>query len=823
MKGVKHPANDVTINPSGNESIRDVIAATEMSRRTFLKTTLSASVLSAIGGVTMTGFMRSVAAAPVPPVNGFAGIGFESIPPKRGVNWPLSTPSPASSAAPTVFADAVEVPAGYKVEMLQAWGDPVVPGAPAWLPDASQDAAAQLLQYGMHNDGMHFFAFPQRGGGAGGLSSERGLLCVNHEYTHEEILHGAAGFTSPTPMSIAKARKSQAAHGITVMEVRKLNGKWGVNRNSPYNRRITANTPMRVAGPAAGNDLLKSKKFDITPAGSVENGINDGFTAYGTMNNCANGYTPWGTYLTCEENWNNYFAAPSNGANIQPGDVFDQKPIILQNGNRYGIASAATFYQWPQVDPRFNADTNPLEPNLYGYVVEIDPFNPSGTPVKRTALGRLKHESAQVAITQQDGALRVAYYMGDDERNEYIYKFVCTQPFNPQNRAANLNLLDSGTLYVAKFTATPGQNAGSFRGTWIPLTPDTDTVIANPAGGVYKLRELATFAAASDAEVQGRICVFTRQAADAVGATMMDRPEWTALRTYFDPGQASTGYPTYTAQRPLEVYCTLTNNNRRGGGNTTGNPPVPAASPSLSSNNPNGSTGAGSARPPVDVANPRSDNDYGHIIRWREDGNVVTATGFEWDIFVLCGDTLTTKVLTSNYQTANFIGADPASPDFNRQIYEGNIVDVPPGSADFGAPDGLWFDQFGRMWIQTDQEGNAAGDWLNIGANIMACADPNTREIRRFLTSPPNCEVTGVINTPDGKAMFVNIQHPGEGSAPEDPARYSNWPRSQWPTNSAGEPLAGVASPVPEGQRQQTRPRSSTLVITRLDGGVIGA
>jgi secreted PhoX family phosphatase len=814
MKGKTHPTNDVTLNPSGNESIRDVIDRTDMGRRTFIKTALSASVLSALGGFTMSGFMRSVQAAPIPPVNGFGGIGFDSIVPKIAVS-----PSPADSTKLPVFADAVEVPAGYKVELLAAWGDPVVPGAPAWLPDASQDASAQIKQYGMHADGMHFFPFPRRG--TQGPDSSRGLLCVNHEYTHEEILHGADGFTSPTPINIAKVRKSQASHGISVMEVRQVGGKWGVVRTSPYNRRVTANTLMRVAGPAAGNDLLKSKKYDIQAGGSVEIGANDGFTAYGTHNNCAHGYTPWGTYLTCEENWNNYFASPSNGAEIDPEDVFDQKPVILQNGNRYGIANVSTFYQWPAVDPRFNVDVNPLEQNLYGYVVEVDPFNPNSAPVKRTALGRMKKESAQLAITEQDGALRVAYYIGDDERNEYIYKFVCAQPFNPQNRAANMNLLDSGTLYVAKFTDTAGQGAGTFRGTWIPLVPDTLTVIPDGLGGFKRLRDLTTFAAPTDAEIQGRICIFTRQAADAVGATMMDRPEWAALRTYYDPQQSANGYTTYSAERPLEVYCTLTNNNRRGGGGP------------ISVNNPDGSTAAGSARPPVDVANPRPDNDYGHIIRWREDGNAVTATGFEWDIFVLAGDTANQSVpgaksLGANYLKDNFIGVAAADPAFNQKIYEGNIVDVPDGSADFGAPDGLWFDQFGRLWIQTDQEGNASGDWRNIGANIMACADPNTKEVRRFLTSPPNCEVTGVINTPDGKTMFVNIQHPGEGSQPGDPAQYSNWPRSQWATNSAGEPVAGVPSAAAEPRidpalKQQTRPRAATLVITRTDGGVIGA
>ncbi len=793
MKGNQHPSNDATINPSGNPTIREIIAATEQTRRTFLQSAVATPVLAALGGLTMKGIIASVEAAPIPPGNGFAGIGFESI---------------APSLAPV--ADRVAVPPGYKVEVLAAWGDPVMPGAPAWMEDATQDAEAQAMQFGMHNDGMHFFPFPTRGGGAGGLSSERGLLCVNHEYTHDEILHGSEGLLPPAVMTLAKARKSQAAHGISVMEIRKIQGRWTVVRNSPFGRRITGNTPMRVSGPAAGSPLLQSKQFRIAADGSHENGVNDGLTAFGTLNNCAHGYTPWGTYLTCEENWNGYFGAPTNGAQIDPA-LFDQKPLILTNANRYGISTNGFGYRWHEVDPRFNADTNPLEPHLYGWVVEVDPFNPTSVPVKRTGLGRFKHESAQLALSSDAAGVanRVAFYMGDDERNEYIYKFVCARAFDPKDRTANMNLLDDGVLYVAKFNGNQGSRPGSFRGAWVPLLPSTDSVINDPAlpGRKLKLRELTLFQSATgnDAEVLARILVQTRQAADAVGATMMDRPEWTALRTYNDPQALINGYPTYSASRPLEIYCTLTNNNRRGGGGSTA---------ATSSNKPDGTTGAGAARPAVDAANPRPDNDYGHIIRWREDGNYVTAMGFEWDIFVLCGDSVATKSLdvTEPAPVYDPAIAHPAValPD----VYRGTIGDIPPGSADFGAPDGLWFDQFGRLWIQTDQQGDGRGDWVNIGANVMCWADPNTKEIRRFMTSPPNSEVTGVVNTPDGRTMFVGIQHPGEDSLAADPDQNSAWPGSQFSVNSALEPIPNGAA---------RRPRSTVLVITREDGGVIGA
>jgi secreted PhoX family phosphatase len=762
----------------------------------------------------MRGILQTVEAAPIPDsrTRAFGGIGFESIPPNRA---PL--------------ADAVAVPAGYSVQLLAAWGDPVTADAPEWWEDATQDAAAQEKQFGMHTDGMHFFPFTWRGHS----SSRRGLLCVNHEYTHEQILHGLDGLTGGAGATIQKVRKSQAAHGISVLDIGRHVGRWKVHRSSPFARRITANTMMRVSGPAAGHASMKSKKFQILPNGSFDNGLNDGYTAFGTFNNCAHGYTPWGTYLTCEENWNNYFAAPTNGDQIPP-EFSSQKAEIIKGFGRYGITAAGSGgYRWHTVDPRFNADTNPLEPNLFGWIVEIDPLDPTSPPVKRTALGRIKHESAQMAISRDRHGIpnRVAFYMGDDERNEYIYKFVCARPFKRGNRRANADLLDNGTLYVARFTEEPAGGAGAFRGRWLPLAPDTVTVINDPnrPGQKLRLRDLDAFKAATDAEAQALILIKTRQAADAVGATMMDRPEWVALRTYdqrskdrpwerwnsFDRSgddddsrddwkhrdwgfdETSADHPVYSDRYPLELYCTLTNNDRRGGGN--------AAAPGVtSSNNPDGSTPAASARPPVDAANPRPDNDYGHIIRWREDGNVVTAETFEWDIFVLCGDSITTKTLSTAYVPSDLSGVG----------YPGNIVDVPNGSADFGAPDGIWFDSFGRLWIQTDQAGNGAGDWINIGANSMACADPNTKEMRRFLTGPPNCEITGVITTPDSRTMFVGIQHPGEEAPASNPTQFSNWPQSQFQANSAGDLL-----PNTPGLR---RPRSAVLVITRQDGGVIG-
>ncbi|MBW4554479.1 MAG: PhoX family phosphatase [Trichormus sp. ATA11-4-KO1] len=718
MKSHLHPKNDITINPSGNESIRDVIERVSMKRRRFIMTAVGASAVTVLGDVTIGGILQTVAASTVPAGLGFAGIGFESV-----------EPNLLNPATGILEKDLVTVPQGYKAQVLVAWGDPIMPGAPNWSSDASQDAAAQEKQFGMNADGMHFLPIPgrsyhRRTSGLpvpveGRAFNTRGLLCVNHEFTQEQFLHPEG----LNPVTIQKVRKSQAANGVSILEISKdrFGNNWSVNRNSRFGRRITGNTEMRVAGPVAGSDFVKSKKFDITPDGSFEIGVNDGYTAYGTVNNCAHGETPWGTYLTCEENWNGYFQNATRTVVSVPG-VEDAD--ILQGQNRYGIPTSSRF-GWASVDPRWDASTNPLEPHLFGWVVEIDPYDPQSKPVKRTTLGRFKHESAQFVVDDNN---RLAFYMGDDERNEYIYKFVCSRPFNPNVRGANRDLLDYGTLYVAKFN-------DNGTGEWLPLVYGQGGL--TPENGFRS---------------QAEVLVKTRQAADRVGATMMDRPEWTAVR------------PRIGGFNEIEVYCALTNNNRRG-------------TEPESVNEADGSTISGSSRPPVDPANPREDNRYGHIIRWRETGRSVAATSFNWDIFVECGD--------------------KQDPDPN---HVGNI-----NGDDLSSPDGLWFDDFGRLWIQTDHAGTGTGDVVNIGSNTMSCANPNNpREIKRFLTSPTDCEVTGVITTPDGRAMFINIQHPGSRGSTENPTSRSNWPHSQ-------------------GYGPAGRPRSATVVITRDNGGIIGA
>lgn len=700
--------SDAVSNDSDNESINDLIEQRQLNRRGFLKNSMGATAVAVLGTSLLDGMTSFAHAAPAP----VGGIGFTSIPPNLFLN-----PSD----------DSVSVPEGYSARVLVAWGDSLTP-EPNWDPSGAMDEGTQLHCYGSHTDGMHFF--PQDSG----RSSTGGLLVTNSEYVDPGLVNSTTSYAT-APLSLEMVRAQQAAHGVNVVKVFKNRyGNWQVNRRSPFNRRITGNTPCEISGPAAGHALMKTQ---ADPTGT---------RVLGTLNNCAHGYTPWGTYLTCEENWNGYF---SN----ETGDVIgiiddDQKQTIIKGQTRYGVVKGGFGYRWHEVDERFRADLNPNETNRFGWVVEIDPRKPDSTPIKRTAMGRMKHEGAQLVVDKND---RVAFYMGDDERNEYIYKFVCTRKLNRSNSAANRTMLDHGTLYVAKFKADG-------TGRWLPLVWGQNGL--TPENGF-----------ASQAEV----LIKTRQAADRLGATMMDRPEWGAAHPV-------TG----------EVYMTLTNNSRRG--NT----------PS-SSNARDGSSNAASANPVVDAANPRPDNDFGHILRWREEGRDVTATTFKWDIFVQCGDRATTKTLDPTYIPEEFGGQNVG--------YQGNIE-----GDDYGAPDGLWFDKDGRLWIQTDQQGNAAGDWVNIGGNVMMCANPSTGETRRFLTSPKFCEVTGVISTPDNKTLFVGIQHPGEdwNNPTISPNPTSFTAHSTWPDS-------GINGRTTQSERGTVyKPRSGVVVITKNDGGVIG-
>ena len=679
-------------NPSRNTALTDVVEraiAAQPSRRRLLMGGLGAAMLpffslAACGG-------NDDAPAPAEKLLGF-------------------------TAVPTSSGGAVVVPAGYVATAFLPWGTPIHSLAPAFKGDATGTAAEQEQQVGDNHDGMAFFGFNAAGNGFGERSDE-GLLVINHEYINPEYFYAPGSDANDwmQPFTYEKARRAQAGHGISVVHVRRGNdGNWTHVAGSPYNRRIHGNTPITLQGPAAGLEAMRTAE---DPSGTL---------VKGTLNNCGNGRTPWGTYLTCEENFNGYFGW--NGTHTQSA---------LEA--RYGITAAGFGYRWHLVDPRFDVAATPNEPNRHGWIIEVDPFAPAATATKRTALGRFKHENAELVVAANG---KVVVYMGCDERNEYIYKFVSAGTFDAANptSAANRNLLADGTLYVARFAAgaAVGDKMGS--GEWIPLVFGDNGL--TPANGFTS---------------QGDVMMRARQAADRVGATMMDRPEWVAA----NPRKAG------------EVYVTLTNNSRRGG---------------TSSNNTDGTTAAGSARPPADEANPRANNVWGHILRWNEAGGDATALGFDWDLFVLAGQPSIT---------------DARAPSSN--ITADNL---------FNSPDGLAFDSFGRLWIQTDGNFSNTGDFAGMGNNQMLVADPATGEIRRFMVGPDGCEVTGITWTPDRKTLFVNIQHPGEvGSHPNAPAGYSgdNW--------IARNPTA--FSRWPDGATA-TRPRSATVVIRRTDGGVVG-
>jgi secreted PhoX family phosphatase len=398
--------------------------------------------------------------------------------------------------------DAIEVPAGYTARTLIRWGDSVVAGAPPF-DIARQTPEAQSLQFGYNNDFVGFFPFL---GGPFHYSpaylqfsrlqnSFWGLLAVNHEYTDGAMMFPTYNRAAPTRNEVDV---ELAAHGVTIVEVGSgISGGWKYVPGSPFNRRITGETPIRITGPAAGHDLLKTSE---DPSGTL---------VRGTLNNCGGGKTPWGTYLTAEENFNQYFA------NLSTLPDSDQRKAIHA---RYGLSTGATDRKWELYHNRFDISKEPNEAFRVGWVVEIDPYDPNSVVKKRTALGRTKHEAATTVIAP-DG--RAVVYSGDDERFDYMYKFVSTGKFSPTDRRQNMDLLDSGTLYAAKFNSD-----GS--GEWIPL-------IAGQG--------------ALSAWSQPMVLINTRGAGDAVGATKMDRPEDIEV----NPVNG-------------KLYCIMTNNTQRGTG-----------------------------------------------------------------------------------------------------------------------------------------------------------------------------------------------------------------------------------------------------------------
>jgi len=644
------PIDDVGRNPTPNPSLGE-IAAQRLSRRGALR---GASLFAAAAA---TGTLSSV--LPQPAVANQTSLTFAET---------------SSAVTPTHH-----VPAGYSARVLVRWGDPVLPGAPAFDP-ANVTAASQAKQFGYNNDWIAYMPLP-----LGSTSAEHALLFINHEFTNTDFMwSGINRDTVMEKMTADRVGAEMAAHGATVVEVRKSRGVWSVVPDSRYARRITATTPMAISGPAAGHSRLKTSA-DAT-----------GKLVLGTINNCGGGKTPWGTVLTAEENFHMYFSGTVEGAEVA-------------NHRRYGVGGKDGRYPWwGKYEARFSAAKEPNEANRFGWLVEIDPYDPASVPVKRTALGRFKHEAGTMVVNR-DG--RVVVYSGDDERFEYVYRFVTDGRFDPTNRAANRDLLDAGTLSVARFAAD-----GTMQ--WLKLRHGEGPL--NASNGFNS---------------QADVVIEARRAADLLGATRMDRPEEV---------EAS----------PLTgaVYVLLTNNTER--------------------------------KPDqIDAANPRANNEFGHLLVLAPPGGRGaqadhTADAFRWEIPVLAGD--------------------PSKPEVKAKYPTGVSR-----NGWFAAPDNLAFDPKGRLWIATDQ--GTAWPKSGIADGVWACETEGASAYvtKCFLAIPIGAEMCGPEFTPDGKTLFVAVQHPAvdgvKGSSFDTPA-------TRWPDFKDGVP-----------------PRPSVVAITKDDGGDIGS
>ena len=450
--------DDATVNPSANPTFQRILAA-RISRRGFVAGSAAGLATLATGRL---GPRSAEAQAPLP-----------------------FTPVVASTK------DKLILPSGYTHSVLLRWGDPIFPDGVEFDPQA-QTAAKQRRQFGSDNDFIGFMPLPR-----GSTSSTRGVLGVNHENVRPEL-------TWPTWDAKADRTREMcdvevAAHGFSVVEiVRNERGEWSVVKNSPMNRRITGATPMAIQGPAAGHPLVRT---GADPAGT---------RVLGTLNNCAGGVTPWGTILSAEENIQNYFRGKVDAT---------AAPDVAKRLQRYGIAGRGRYMSWGLHDTRFDLSKEPNEPNRFGWIVEIDPYDPTSLPIKHTALGRFAHEGATV-ILSKDG--RPVVYMGDDARFEYLYKFVATGRYDPAKPAGATSLLDAGILYAAKLN-----DDGT--GEWLPLVHGQGPLtVANGFGS------------------QAEVVINARGAGDLVGATKMDRPE-----------------DVEPSPRTGKIYCALTGNDAR--------------------------------------------------------------------------------------------------------------------------------------------------------------------------------------------------------------------------------------------------------------------
>ncbi|WP_010104078.1 PhoX family protein [Verminephrobacter aporrectodeae] len=732
-----HLDEDEISNQSSNPHIQEIVAA-RMSRRGVLKGGISVTTATLFGSLGLSACSGGGDGG-----GGNGGTAGGGAP--GGDAAPTPTPTLRFEAVPKNKNDLVSIASGYRVSILHALGDPLQSGDAAWADDGSETPDSYNRRIGDGHDGMHYFGLSNAGAWQADRS-DRGLLCVNHEYVVGPHCLHPNGRTAGSVRVAAEVDKEIAAHGVSVCEVKRgADMSLSMVRDSPFNRRITSATLMDFSGPAKGSNLLRTKQ---SPTGT---------TTRGTNNNCANGYTPWGTYLTCEENYLNVIGRAAD-------DDAERSAKEVTALNRSGLPqNRKSPYLWDTPGSsddyaRWNASVTGASAeadfrntaNNFGWIVEIDPFSPSSNPVKRTALGRFNHEGCWPC--KAVAGRPVVFYMGDDGGSEYIYKFVSKANWDPadvgKGLAAGAKYMDQGTLYAAKFNAD-----GS--GNWLELTFGKN--------GIDSSHTTYPFADQADVLINPRL------AADKLGPTKMDRPEWGAVN-------------------PLngEVYMSLTNNSAR---------VAPTATP----------TGY-QLRP--DAANPRyyedlkngtsvqKGNPNGHIIRWREAGDDPAASAFTWDIYL-------------------FAAQADAAADVNLS----KLTDV----NDFSCPDGLWFDSRGILWIQTDDSaytdvtncmmlaavpgkvGDGGAATAAGGTSTIQGANANGTTVRRFLTGPKDCEITGIAMTPDRKTLFFNVQHPGEAASADHGAKAytSYWPASQ--TDGAAK----------------KRPRSATVAVTRSDGGEI--
>ncbi|MGV9210792.1 PhoX family protein [Micromonospora sp. RB23] len=651
-------------NTSDNAYFGDVVDA-EVSRRGVVRAGAVGALVLGFGGAAagaLAGAAPAVAAPALPEVPENFGFGR----PTTGVGSGALTFKPI----PPNKLDTLVVPNGYDHAVVIKWGDPVLPGAPAFDLH-QQSAAAQSKQFGYNNDFVGVLPLDKQG--------KRALLVVNHEYTNEDLMF--PGFPGLDGLSVEQLRTAMAAHGMSVVELERVGGtgQWKPvsNGRRPYNRRVTAlSTKFDLTGPAAGSAWLKTA---ADPKGR---------TVVGTLNNCSGGVTPWGTVLSGEENFNQYFV----GADAAPADL---KPKL----DRYGISTASRYpsgsRKWERADERFDLARHPNEAHRFGWVVEIDPFDPESRPRKHTAMGRFKHEGANV-IVAKDG--HVVAYMGDDERFDYLYKFVSDKKFLKGNswaaRKHNLTLLESGTLYVAKLDQTsaaeidgsgtlPTDGAFNGRGRWIKLVSGNRSFV--------------------DGMTAADVLTFTRLAGDKVGATKMDRPE------DVEPSLL-TG----------KVYVALTNNTDRGK--------------------------AGKAA--ADEANPRNANKHGQILELVEDRNDNTSETFAWSLPIVCGDPTDPSTFFSGYDKTK---VSPIScPDNVAFDATGNLWISTDGNA-LGSNDGLF-----ATAVEGPEKGHLK-QFLTVPIGAETCGPFITGDNRSvFVAVQHPGEITGASvenpasNWPDG-------------------------------------------------------------------------